>query len=181
MKIGHRIRDSRIRQGVTLKELANKTGLTASFLSQLERDFTSSSVSSLEKIAEALNTKASYFFEGDERKELVFIKRSVTKKPIDKKSKVFRQRLASSLLNIKMHPQVFTLRNGAELTRELAYPEGEKFGMVLKGKIEFFCNEERFIFEEGDSIYCVYTQRPQKVRNIGKGEARFLWIVFAAL
>lgn len=181
MKIGYRIRDLRIRQRVTLKELAKKTGLTTSFFSQLERGLVSPSLRSLEKIAEALNTKISYFFEGDERKELVFIKRSTTKRPIDKKSKIFRQMLASSLLNIKMQPQVFTLRAGAELTKELIYPEGEKFGMVLKGRIEFLCDKEKLIFEKGDSIYCAHTQRPQKVKNIGKNKAQLLWIVFATL
>lgn len=181
MKIGARIKDLRTRQRVTLKELAKKTGLTPSFLSQLERDLTSPSISSLETIAEALNTKVSYFFEGDERKELVFIKRNTTKIPINKKSKIFRQTLASSLLNIKMQPQVFTLRTQAELTQELVYPEGEKFGMVLKGRIEFLCDREKLIFEKGDSIYCAHTQRPQKARNIGKSEAQLLWIVFATL
>ena len=60
MKIGQRINDLRLRQKVTLKELSKKTGLTASFLSQVERALASPSVSSLEKIAHAL--KKSGFF-----------------------------------------------------------------------------------------------------------------------
>ncbi len=50
MKIGQRINDLRLRQKLTLKELSKKTGLTASFLSQVERALASPSVSSLEKI-----------------------------------------------------------------------------------------------------------------------------------
>ena len=178
MKIGYRIKDLRIHQRITLKELAKKTGLTTSFFSQLERDLVSPSVSSLEKIAEALNTKVGNFFEGEERKDLVFIKKGMGKKSVDKEKNISAETLAWGFLNIKMQPHIFTLGTGAELIKELSYTGGEKFGMALKGKIELFCNEEKVIFEEGDSIYCTYTQRPLKVTNIGETEAKLLWIVF---
>ncbi len=178
MKIGYRIKNLRIQQRITLKELAKKTGLTTSFFSQLERDLISPSVGSLEKIAEALNTKVGYFFEMEEQKELVFIKKGMGNKFFDKEKHISSETLASGLLNIKMRPFIFTLGVGAELTRELIYPAAEKFGMVLKGRVEFYCDEEKITFEEGDSIYCVYTQKLQKVRNIGETEARLFWIVF---
>ncbi len=180
MKIGYRIKDLRIQRRITLKELAKKTGLTTSFLSQLERDLTSPSVSSLEKIAEALNTKVGYFFEREEAKELIFIKKSIGKQVLDKEKGISCEVLASGVLNIKMQPQVFTLGKDSELTKELMYPEGEKFGMVLKGKLELLYASEKLTLEEEDSIYCAYTQKLQKVRNIGETEAKFLWIVFAS-
>ena len=178
MRIGIRIKDLRIQQRITLKDLAKKTGLSTSFLSQLERDLASPSVSSLEKIAQALNTKVGYFFEREEAKELIFIKKGISKRIIDKEKGISCETLVSGILNIKMQPQVFTLGAGSELTKELMYPEGEKFGMVLKGRLEFVCDEEKLIFEEGDSIYCAYTQKLQRVTNIGQIEAKFLWIVF---
>jgi len=179
MKIGTKIKELRIRQRVTLKDLAKKTGLTTSFLSQLERDLTSPSISSLEKIAGALNTKVGYFFEREEGKELIFIKKGVGKKAIDKEKNISCETLASGMLNIKMQPQVFTLGDDAELTKELMYPEGEKFGMVLKGKVELLCDSEKLTFEEGDSIYCASTQKPHRAINVGETEAKLLWIVFA--
>ncbi len=178
MKIGYRIKDLRIQQRITLKDLAKKTGLTTSFLSQLERDLTSPSVGSLEKIAEALNTKVGHFFEREEAKELIFIKKGIGKRIIDKEKGISCETLASGILNIKMQPQVFTLGAGSELTKELMYPEGEKFGMVLKGKVELLCDSEKFTLEEGDSIYCAYTQKPQGIKNIGSTETKFLWIGF---
>lgn len=180
MKIGTRIKDLRTRQRITLKELAKKTGLTTSFLSQLERDLTSPSVSSLEKIAEALNTKAGYFFEREEAKELTFIKKGVAKRLIDKEKGISCETLASGVLNIKMQPQVFSLGAGSELTKEIMYPEGEKFGMVLKGKVELLCDSEKLILEEGDSIYCAYTQKPKRMINISEAESKFLWVIFAS-
>lgn len=178
MKIGNRIKNLRTSQRITLSDLAKKTGLTTSFLSQLERDLVSPSVSSLEKISSALNTEVAYFFEEAKHKGLVFIKKGAGGKTVDKERNVVSERLASGLLNIKMEPFIFTLRSGAELTKELIYPEGERFGMVLKGRIEISCNGEKTIFEEGDSIYCVYPAVPQKVINIDQTEAKLLWIMF---
>lgn len=177
MVSGARVKDLRIQQRMTLKELARKTGLTTSFLSQLERDLASPSVSSLEKIAQALNVKAAIFFEAEEKKELVFIKKDLGKKFLDKEKHIFSETLASGFLNIKMQPLIFTLGVGAELTRELIYSAIEKFGMVLKGRVEFYYDEEKMIFEEGDSIYCAHTQKFQKVKNIGDTEAKLLWVV----
>ena len=81
-------------------------------------------------------------------------------------------------LNINVQPQIFTLPPDCELAMELTSPVGDKFGVVLKGKLEFLCGEEKLLFEEGDSIYCAYTQKIQKATNIGETEAKLLWIVF---
>ena len=179
MKIGYRIKDLRTRQRVTLKGLAEKTELTTSFLSQIERDLVSPSVRSLEKIAQALNTKVGHFFEREETKELIFIKKATDKQVLDDEEKgIFCETLASGILNIKMQPHVFTLGKGAELTKELIYSDGEKFGMVLKGKMELQCDLEKFTLEDGDSIYCAYIKRLHRVINVGETEAKLLWIVF---
>lgn len=179
MKIGIRIKDLRIQRRMTLKELAKKAGFTTSFFSQLERDLTSPSVSSLEKIAQALNTKVGYFFEREEGKELILVKKGMGKKIIDKQKNVSCETLASGLLNIRMAPQVFTLGPGSELTKELISPAGEKFGMVLKGKIELLYDSEKLILEEGDSIYCVSTKKLKRMITMSETEAKFLWIVFS--
>jgi len=178
MKIGARIKDLRTRQRVTLKELAKKADLTASFLSQLERNLVSPSVSSLEKIAEALGVQVGYFFEREEGKELIFVKKGIGKKVIGKEKKIVCESFASGLLNIKMQPQLFTLGNGAELSEELKYPQGEKFVIVFKGKVELLCDTEKLVLEEGDSIYCAYSKRIHKTKNIGTSKAQLLCIAF---
>ena len=178
MKLGARIKYLRTRQRITLKRLAESTGLTTSFLSQLERDLTSPSVSSLEKIAKALNVKVGYFFEREEGKELIVVKTGMGKKVINKAKKIFCESLVSGFLNINIQPKFFTIGVGAGLSEELIYPHGEKFGMVLKGKVELLCDSKRLILGEGDSIYCAYTKKLQKLTNTGKSEAKFLWIVF---
>ena len=93
MKIGYRIENLRKRRNVTLNELALKTGLTASFISQLERDLTSASIDSLEKIASALDTNVVYFFDGAEQEGLVFMKKPKIEKHVVKKGHIILEKL----------------------------------------------------------------------------------------
>jgi two-component system, OmpR family, response regulator len=60
--IGRNVRDARKRAGLTLKQLSNRTGLSVSLLSQIERAESSASVSSLFKLATAMNCSIASFF-----------------------------------------------------------------------------------------------------------------------
>lgn len=60
--IGRFIREGRNRQGLTLKQLARRTGLSVSLLSQIERAESSASISSLYRIATALRVRMSELF-----------------------------------------------------------------------------------------------------------------------
>lgn len=66
-KTGERIKASRAQQGLTLAGLGEKTGLSSSYLSQVERDKTTPSLATLTVIARALNVGLRYFFEDEER------------------------------------------------------------------------------------------------------------------
>ena len=63
MDIGKKIRELRTANDLTLEELASRSELTKGFLSQVERNLTSPSISTLEDILEALGTDLSQFFQ----------------------------------------------------------------------------------------------------------------------
>ncbi|MBI3185543.1 MAG: response regulator [Myxococcales bacterium] len=63
--IGRTIREQRKTQDLTLKQLARRTGLSVSLLSQIERAESSASISSLYKIATALKLRMSELFGGE--------------------------------------------------------------------------------------------------------------------
>lgn len=172
MKIGTRLKDLRLFRKFTLKELARITNLTISFLSQLERNVTSPSLKSLRKIAQALKVKVAYFFEEGEVKDFVFIK-NATHRRVDKKLKAFRQTLISDLLNVKMQPQLFSLKKGAKV-EDKTNQAGEEFGFIFKGNIVLFRKKQKFIMKKGDFIYFI-SIKPKKLSNIGKDEALILW------
>lgn len=72
MQIGAKIKALRIANDLTLEELASRSELTKGFLSQLERDLTSPSISTLEDILEALGTNLSEFFAAEPEEQIVF-------------------------------------------------------------------------------------------------------------
>ena len=61
--IGTRIRERRHSRPLTLKQLANRTGLSVSLISQIELGKSAASMSTLHKLATALQTDMTYFFE----------------------------------------------------------------------------------------------------------------------
>ena len=61
--IGTRIRERRHARPLTLKQLANRTGLSVSLISQIELGKSAASMSTLHKLSTALQTDMTYFFE----------------------------------------------------------------------------------------------------------------------
>ncbi len=62
--LGAKIRQLRKERSLTLKQLANKTALSVSLISQIELGKSAASVSTLRKLATALGVTMSYLFEG---------------------------------------------------------------------------------------------------------------------
>lgn len=62
--VGSRLRALRKERGMTIPQLAEATGLTNGFISQLERDLTSASLSSLARIAAALDVRLGHIVDG---------------------------------------------------------------------------------------------------------------------
>ena len=60
--IGKKIKALRLENRMTLQQLGEQSGLTASYISQIERDQTSPSIASLKKIAAAFKVRIVDFF-----------------------------------------------------------------------------------------------------------------------
>ncbi|MBA7537324.1 hypothetical protein ES705_29591 [subsurface metagenome] len=176
MDLGFRLRDLRRRHKMTLEELAKRTGLTSSFLSQVERNVTSPSVKSLREIASALNTKVSRLFEEERSRDFVFVKKGKKKKSVNNKLKSRNEVLASGFLDIRMEPSLLILEVGGKIEKQSDSLDGEEFGFVLKGKVELLRGPEKFIMEKGDSIYFKGV-KSHKIVNVDNSEAKLLWIV----
>jgi len=62
-EVGRRIRGKRHESNLTLKQLANRTGLSVSLISQIELGKSAASMSTMHKLAAALGVKMTFFFE----------------------------------------------------------------------------------------------------------------------
>ena len=70
-RVGARVRSLRRERGLTIEQLAAATGLTKGFISQLERDRTAPSLSSIARICDALGVRLSHIFEREPAPALV--------------------------------------------------------------------------------------------------------------
>lgn len=151
--IGTRIRKLRKKHNITIQELCNKTDLSYSFLSNLENNKHSITVSNLSKIANFFKVEVSYFFLEDD----------LTRKPkLTKKGE--REYLTDD--NIKIQPlssQKFGLLKVSlwQILKKSFYkPEdyhvhktGEELIHIIKGKIQVDIEGDCYILKEGDSLH----------------------------
>lgn len=169
--LGQKIRKKRLEKNMSLKELAEKTDLTASFLSQVERDLAEPSITSLRKIAEALEVPIFYFLldNGDTSPVVKKNERKVLKFP---ESHLVYELLTPNL-NGQMEMMMARLEEGGVSCDEPSSHPGEECIYVLQGKMEITVGDEVYRLEEGDSIY-YYAAIPHKIVNVGDEELVFI-------
>jgi transcriptional regulator with XRE-family HTH domain len=174
-EIGKKIKQLRQQKNMALKELASKSNLTPSFLSQLENGMTSPSLDSLSRIAAVLDTGIAYFFHNEESKEFVFIKRR-QKTGISAEDPIKNYEiLASNVLDIQMLPMLMHLKKHEQLGADSCPQGAELLGVCLAGSVTIMVNNKTFTLEALDSIYLVQPGF-QGMRNPGGDDARVVWV-----
>lgn len=169
--LGEKIRRKRIEKNLSLKDLAEKIGLTASFLSQVERELAEPSITSLRKIAEALDVPIFFFLLDDENHSPV-VKKS-QRKVLRFPQSHLTYELLSPDLNRQMEILIARLDPGAAGGEEESTHPGEECILVLEGMMEIKVGEDTYHLEEGDSIY-YFASIPHSLKNSGDSELVFL-------
>jgi len=145
LTLGQRVLLLRETSRLSLRTLADKVDLSASFLSQVERDEASPSIASLEKIAAALGVDVSSLFLKSQPEPLL----RAEDQRVDVVQEVRVQRL--SVVNASIQPCRLSLEAGARL---IALPNrSEVFLYVLKGIIATTYEERQTTLREGDSFH----------------------------
>jgi DNA-binding transcriptional MerR regulator len=168
---GSRLRALRRERGYSLRSAAARAGLSASFLSALERSATDASVATLLRLTRAYGVTTLDLFRSNAPAGRRV--RSRERQVLELGSGVRIEQLAheASLLE----PQLFVLAAGA--TSDGAYTHaGEEFMYVLEGALTVWIGpHERYRLNMGDSVTFPSTL-PHRWRNRADGETRLLWI-----
>lgn len=146
-----KIKELRIAQGMTLKEMSKKTGLSISFLSQIERGTSSLAITSLKKIADTLQEPMISFFDETDVHSYAVKKEEQKQFQIEGNESKY-VRLSGDFYGRKLEPMIVTLQpkqNGGEV---FSHP-GEEFYYVVKGAVVFTVEQQEFILTEGESIH----------------------------
>lgn len=173
MKIGEKIKQLRIKNGLTQEELANRCELSKGFISQLERDLTSPSIATLMDILESLGTNLKDFFNESVNEKVVFKKDDVFVKEDKESGYVIRWLVSNAQKNV-MEPILITLAPAG--SSEVNNPhEGEEFGYVVSGAVTVCLGSQRFKVRKGEAFYFKPTA-PHHIVNASKSESVVLWV-----
>ena len=177
MTIGERIKKKRNEKGFSLRELAGKVDLSASFLSQIEQGKASPSIEILKKIANYLEVKVSYLIEEeDEALGSFHIKKEDRKyvESIDSKTSIAL--LTSSKIEKNMEPIMYEIKPGGESGRGFFNHNGEEFIYIVEGTLDIYIEDQLTTLNEGDSFY-FKSSLNHRFKNNGKKLTKAIWIV----
>ena len=173
--VGERLRAIRRSRRCTLRTVADRSGLSESFLSQVERGRSSASIASLRRIADALGVSIADLFELDSVPEPRVLRREE------------RPALAFGVLGRKLLLTPRPLQNLEVFVGELevggstgdqpyAHGDSEELFVVLSGEVELQVGGEIFELERGDSIE-YRSSTPHRASNAGGDLAEVMWII----
>lgn len=171
--LGTRIREMRQGKSLTLSELAEKTQLTASYISQVERDLIDPSLTSLRKISKALDAPIYAFLSSDEYQHVVIKANERKKLALPDNSIVYEfltPMAADKLSNPKMEIIYYELCPKSWSSDEYITHAADECIFLLSGQMEVYLGDEKYLLNVGDSIY-IKENVPHRLYNYGKTKA----------
>jgi transcriptional regulator with XRE-family HTH domain len=173
--VGERLRAIRGLRRATLKTIADRAGVSESFLSQVERGKASASIASLRRIAGALGVSVADLFEPSGPPTPRVLRRA------ERPALAFGVLGRKTLLTPRplQHLEVFVGEldeGGSTGTEPYAHGDSEELFVVVAGTVQLELGGELHDLEPGDSID-YRSSTPHRVVNTGRGRAEVMWII----
>lgn len=172
--LGLKIRQFRVKKGLTLQQLAQKTMTTAGYLSQLERDLTEPSLATLRRIAAALEVPiftllnedagGAAFVPAYHRHKISFSDAGVVYEVLTPPTESPQEGPNFLMMTFSLPPQQF----GSE---ERVSHDAEESLYLTCGVLEVLVGDKTFRLEAGDSI-CIPSSAPHNLYNPGQQAAQ---------
>lgn len=173
--VGARLRALREGRRLSIRALAEASGLAVNTLSLIENGKTSPSVSTLQQIAAALAQPITAFFEPDRpRSRLIFQKSNHQQAASFSHGSLAD--LGAGMAMRKLEPLLITLDPGAGSGPQLIVHPGQEFIFCLEGRIHYTVAEEDYTLEPGDSLIFDSTM-PHSWENPDNAPSRALLIL----
>ncbi len=163
--VGSKLREMREARGLSIRALARKSGLSANALSMIERGRSSPSVSTLYKVADALEVPITDMFRGQsDLGEIVYCKAAArTRVPF---TRGVWEGLGGERFVGRVEPFALTLDSGASSGPHAMIHSGHEFVLCLRGQLEYRLENETYLLEPGDSLL-FSSQLKHRWRNPG--------------
>jgi transcriptional regulator with XRE-family HTH domain len=181
-QVGDRVRALREAMGFSLRDLAERSGVSAPMLSQVERQETSPTIAVAAKIAAGLELSLSQLLRLDEG-EHVSISRAGKRRHYQRGGHRFEE-LTPPLPGQRADVSVHTLKPGAATGGSedppMHEPGSRETAVVLAGTLVLVVDGSRHELREGDSV-TFDADLPHHFENEGEEPTRFLAVIAAGL
>ena len=172
ISVGHRLRELRNERGLSIRALAERSGLNVNTFSLIENGKTSPSVSTLQQIAAALEVPITAFFETDVPKNSI-AHITAHHRPRAAFAHGVLEDLGAGLTNRLVEPFVVTLEPNATSGPHPIVHTGVEFVFCLQGRIGYTIEDHTYLLEPGDSLlfeshlpHCWYNDEAKQAQAI---------------
>jgi transcriptional regulator with XRE-family HTH domain len=182
MKVCENIKTIREDQGLSLQELAGRTGYSTAVLSQIENHLESPSLGTMVHLAKALHVSIGSFFNREETEPFTIIRqdeRQTVSRFASKEGVNYGytyESLGVGKKDRQMEPFFLTLEPATLPSDASSSHEGEEFIYVLEGAIDVTLWDHTDVLSEGDSIY-YESSIPHRVQCHGDYPAKILAVI----
>lgn len=168
--VGARLHQLRIERDKSMRSLARDSGLSTNALSMIERGRTSPSVSTLYKLAEALEVPITAFFRLEAPKQDIVFRTANGRKRVPIANGQFMG-LGGESFTGRMEPFMVTLEPGASSGPYGMLHSGSEFVLCMSGEIEYEVEGQKFQLQAGDSLIFA-AQHRHRWKNVGQATAQ---------
>lgn len=152
MLIGRKIKNLRLKKGLTQEELGERTDLSKGYISQLERDLSSPSIETFFHILEVLGCEPKEFFDEEEQEQKVVYGESERTNFVDEERGYEIQWLIPESNENMMEPIYLELEEKGEY-KQFEPSLAETFAYVLEGQVTIQLGQHQYQACKGESIY----------------------------
>jgi transcriptional regulator with XRE-family HTH domain len=165
----------RERRGLTLREIAERAGVSESLVSQIERNRVSPGIDTLLAIADALDLDLEYLFADFRRDRRVTVVRSGERSAFTRPGVTY-ERLAQMDGQAGIEAYLITLELGAKTGNDEYGHQGWELGIVESGTAELKVGNSSYRLDPGDSV-SFKSDSPHVLSNAGTGLLRTVWVI----
>ena len=177
--MGIRLKELRVKRGLSQTELARLVGVTPSTISQVESNLIYPSVPALLKMAEILAIDVSLFFQGAgaEKPKTVFTGSDASDiRFSDLSADCISGKILTPLdFEAKAEPYIIEIQPNKSFPAHFFIHKGDEIGYMLSGELQLGLEKSSYSVRAGDLIY-LKNEMPTLWKNVGIETARLLWV-----
>jgi len=175
-QFGGKIRAIRERRSLTLREVAEKAGVSESLVSQIERNRVSPAIDTLLALANALEIDFDYLFSDFKKERAVKIVRKDERSAYQIKRGIVYEHLAQVEEQGGIEAYIINIEAGAK-TGDAEYGhQGWELGIVESGEMELTAGNHVYTCKQGDSV-SFRADTPHILSNPGSMPLRVFWVI----